>query len=597
MLIRARAGKLTEELEAPCTYRDTARSLAIWSRGYFFDALGRLYCDGEVSEWLAGRLRSCALGELVPRMNGCFAVVVAGDNPARVTCATDRYGTVPVYCYLDGDRMVLSDDYWEVVRLTGQATFNRSAVLDMIRLGYVTGNETILEGILEIPWATIQTVQHNRTGWQTTKTRYWRLGFAGAGRENGEEILQQELADLLTQVMRRFVEGVESRGWDVAFALTGGVDSRLLVSLFKRLGCQCISAFSYGSSQDPDVVHAARIAQALDVPHRVFPVEDPGLITPGLVEEMTTRVGATTRFTCGLGPRLAQDKSPDASVFITGHTGLLNVSRDMLLARRQGQASRLILANHFILADGAILDKIWCGKDHGRRTADTIRRTLDFDPSDAVGSIQRWNVEQRQRRLILNELRTYEHLGRWMLPLWDHQLVDFLSSVPLQFVLRKRLYINTMVSHLFAGDLEAVGEIPRASLGCFDPVQLTPMERLGLMPGWTALRNLESLVVSVRKATRQRRTRYQYSSYPEGADPFDFWWRTSEQFRTRIVSMFEGWDGLGGMIDADALLDLLCDGRLPRYFLLFGIPSLLTLVFVQRIVQQVAGRSAGGRAR
>ena len=59
--------------------------------------------------------------------------------------------------------------------------------------------------------------------------------------------------------------------------------------------------------------------------------------------------------------------------------------------------------------------------------------------------------------------------------------------------------------------------------------------------------------------------------------------------------MFEGWDGLGGMIETGSLLGLLRNERLPGSFLLFGIPSLLTLVFVQRIVQQITSASFGER--
>ena len=76
--------------------------------------------------------------------------------------------------------------------------------------------------------------------------------------------------------------------------------------------------------------------------------------------------------------------------------------------------------------------------------------TEDFDMSqDTLGLIDRWNVENRQRRMILMELRAYEELGRWMLPFYDNELVDFFSGVPHDFRIAQNLYIQTAKKHLF----------------------------------------------------------------------------------------------------------------------------------------------------
>ena len=586
MLIQVRNGELIEELEEHYTYRDDAQSLAIWAKGYFFDSQGHLYCDGEISEWLAGQLRTRALGEIVPRMNGVFAVVVLYDCPASIICATDRLGTIPLYYQLDADSVVISDDYWSVVQNSEPTTFKESSVLDMICLGYVTGQKTLLEGILEMPGATICVIHHNEAAWNATKTTYWRLNYAGEKRHGSEEALEREFADLLASIMQRFVENVNARGWDVAFALSGGLDSRLLISLFKRHGCRDISAYSYGSPQHPDVAYATQIARALDIPHWVVPVEGPDFITEDLIEEMSRTVGATTRFTCGLGGRIVQDALPGFSVYIMGHRGFRLWAGDESVIRHKSQAARLLRHNYFLCTDNDILDQIWSSKNHRAIISNTINRTLDFDPGDPIGSMRHWDNAQDHRRLIAREMRTYERFGRWMLPLADYDLVDYVATLPLQHSMHERLYVNSMISNVYTKDLEKIRQIPRASGGAFTRRGFGRWEQFKLAPKWPLLKDVVHVLQMTKKAVLQRKNRYKGGHDPAGADPFDFWWATSAEFRANTASIFEGWDGLGGMIDTGALLSLLRNERLPRYFLLFGIPSLLTLVFVQRIVQR-----------
>jgi hypothetical protein len=47
--------------------------------------------------------------------------------------------------------------------------------------------------------------------------------------------------------------------------------------------------------------------------------------------------------------------------------------------------------------------------------------------------------------------------------------------------------------------------------------------------------------------------------------------------------MFNGWDGMKGIVNADVLPDVL-QKPLPRLFVQFTVPALLTLCYFQRIV-------------
>lgn len=596
MLIHARRGEIRQKLEEDRSWRDDARSLSIWAKGYFFDRQGHLHCDGEIARWLGETLRTYTLDETIPLMNGCFTVVMVEEESKQITCATDRYGAVPVYYSLDGDLAVLSDDYWEVARLSNRRTYSRSSVLGMIELGYVPGTETLLEDIFEVPGGTILEARPIDGAWAVEGERYWRLNYEGEKRTGSDEDFEREFADLLSSVVRRFTENVNARDWSVAVALSGGKDSRLLVSLFKHYGCLDMSAFSYGPPQHPDVVCAAKIAQMLDVPHWVFPVEEQDLISDDLIREMSRKVGATTRFTCGLGRRLADCLLPSSSVYVVGHTGFRSPSGDKFVIRRKSQAARLIRRNHFICASDFILRKIWRAGDYRSITRDIIDHTLSFDACDPIGSMLNWYNWQRLRRLLLREVRAYEKWGHFMLPLLDYELSDYVVTLPWRQSMHARLYVNSMVSNVYTGDLVSIGGIPTASGEPITRREVNFRDQLKLVEGWHVPKDVLHLFLETKKALRQRRDRGDRAARPEGPDPFDYWWMTSPDFRARVLSIFEGWDGIDGMIDTDALLRLLRDERqLPRYFLRFGIPSLLTLVFVQRVVEETTSQPAPRR--
>jgi len=55
--------------------------------------------------------------------------------------------------------------------------------------------------------------------------------------------------------------------------------------------------------------------------------------------------------------------------------------------------------------------------------------------------LQEGDWQERQAKFIVNSVRVYEFWGyEWRIPLWDNQLMDFFSGVPLKLRLEKKLY-------------------------------------------------------------------------------------------------------------------------------------------------------------
>jgi len=69
-----------------------------------------------------------------------------------------------------------------------------------------------------------------------------------------------------------------------------------------------------------------------------------------------------------------------------------------------------------------------------------------------------------------------------------------------------------------------------------------------------------------------------------GSDPFDNWWYDYPSFRQFFIDEFRSWNGLNGMIDVTALVNLL-QKPLPRLFILYSLPAILTLCYFQQIIE------------
>lgn len=61
-----------------------------------------------------------------------------------------------------------------------------------------------------------------------------------------------------------------------------------------------------------------------------------------------------------------------------------------------------------------------------------------------------WNIANRQAKFIVNSLRVYEFLGyEWRIPLWDSELMNFWSKVPLKYRIKKELYDEYLFERIF----------------------------------------------------------------------------------------------------------------------------------------------------
>jgi hypothetical protein len=565
------------------------RVVWIWAKGHFFNNNSHMRLDDEIHEWLSTRLCSRHFHEIVTAMNGSFSIVLVWEDTSIIEVGIDRFGTIPIYYSKGNHKLVVSDNFWDVTNHISSIDYNTDAVLSMLYLGYVAGYETTLKGINEFPQAATHKISFVNNIPNISSKRYWMLSYQTNSRPTPKE-WRDNLAQVIDNVFTRYSEAISDRGWDLHIPLSGGLDSRLIAGMFTRKNIP-IQAFSYGPSGNLETKYSSQIADVLGFPLRFIPIDNPKRIEPTLVQTLSKRNSMKGRFSIGLGAQLSLDKYCSKDIYIPGHTGdqLTGkwLSRPAIRVRTEFQAIQQLINMYIFPVFDDMKAELLPGKWKDGVKTTLIAKDWCFSINDPIGSLARWNFDNRQRRMILSELRTYEQFGHWMLPYYDYELFDFFSELPIEQRYQQRLFIDTLINNIFVDDLAPLAQIPWAYHGNLQSPNLTWRDRVLLklpntiLDDWIIQKTTDS---KNREHIQSIGVRSQKLS---GSDPFDSWWYDYPSFRQFFIDEFRSWNGLNGMFDVTALINLL-NKPLPQLFIQYSLPAILTLCYLQQIIESDA---------
>ena len=88
-----------------------------------------------------------ALNNLLLGFNGSFALVI--EHSDHVLCIVDRLRSIPLFYGRTDNRFIIADDA-NTVRDQINPPFNTSTGAEFLVTGYVTGRETLFDGIFQI---------------------------------------------------------------------------------------------------------------------------------------------------------------------------------------------------------------------------------------------------------------------------------------------------------------------------------------------------------------------------------------------------------------------------------------------------------------
>lgn len=184
----------------------------------------RSRCDVEVLPHLYEDLGD----DLLPRLNGQFALAIAEPARHRLLLARDPVGVCPLFwCELDGQILFASEIKGLLAHPAVPRRVDLAGLDQILTFPGLVSPRTAFAGIHALPPGHALVIEDGRTRLQ----RYWDLDYPRGDAPPPPPDWEDELEHLLLQAVERRLQA----DVPVAFYLSGGLDSSLVAGLIHRL--------------------------------------------------------------------------------------------------------------------------------------------------------------------------------------------------------------------------------------------------------------------------------------------------------------------------------------------------------------------------
>lgn len=388
-------------------------------------------------------------------LNGFWSIVRKDKN--SLIAAVDRIRSIPFFYGQAHDHVYLSDDAEWVRQQVGDKKIDPVAREEFQLAGYVTGQDTLLSNVKQLQAGEMLriTVCGQKPELQTYRYYY----FTHTEPEKSEETNLLEELDRVTKAsIQRLIEYANGR--QIVVPLSGGYDSRLIVTMLKRLEYGNVLTFTYGLPGNKESEYSKKVARALGIEwHFVEYSPEKWSKVWKTKERFNFQYWASgwTSLPHVQDWLAVSDMSAGSFVnkdciFVPGHTGdFISGGHipDEASPRYSAKKDRLIHAvsnKHYSLAPwikfSSKSNEFWFKRIQDLSELKDISNGIEL-----ANAYEKWEWQERQAKFICNSVRVYEFFNyNWWMPLWDAELMSFWETVPLKLRKGGNWYIKWVKS-------------------------------------------------------------------------------------------------------------------------------------------------------
>jgi len=396
-------------------------------------------------------------------LNGSFALAL--ETPRHIFCAVDRVRSIPLFYAVSGNEALFSDDA-NHLRDCLNPPFNEENGAEFLVTGYVTGSDTLFDGISQL--RTGEYLIYDRED-ETLNTYFYHRFWHGDYFSDSEEELLDRLDEVFVRVFERLI--ASAKGRQIVVPLSGGLDSRIIVAMLKRLGVEDVICFTYGKRGNREAEISRQVAEALGYQWYFVEYTKEKLYDCYHSDEMQhyRKYGGDlvslphTQDFLAVKELKEEGKIHEIAIFVPGHSG------DMLAGSwipKDYDKSQVYTFEKFL---GESLKKHynlwkWDGAEFWLLFKSRIQRSMGdivvHDNDSCANAVEFFNFNERQAKYIVNSVRVYEFFGfQWQIPLWDVELIDIFLKMPILQRIDQRIYKNYARKKLFISNFKALSLI------------------------------------------------------------------------------------------------------------------------------------------
>lgn len=225
--------------------------------------------------WLLQRY--VANGESFPSsLNGLFSGVVCDREACRIVLFNDRYGLERIYIHETPDTLYFASEAKALLRVFPKTReFDEEGLSQFLAYGCTLGQKTLFRGITLLPPASCWIFL---PGKPVKRQKY----FSPAEWEAQDPLPQSESDRLFAETFRRILPRYITQPEALGIALTGGLDSRMIMACLPSLPHKPVTYTFAGRTENLlDARIAERVAATLGLEHRVLRLDDDFLVNFG----------------------------------------------------------------------------------------------------------------------------------------------------------------------------------------------------------------------------------------------------------------------------------------------------------------------------
>lgn len=398
----------------------------------------------------------------------CFYTFVVVLDDLVVLCG-DHLKTIPLYYSMCDGQVIIGDNFQDLSKKFGSSILSSEALLEMQILGYVLGEKTYLESIkqvragevlcIDIVRGTVEGLDHFMFSYLKPETN---LDFL---ERNFHRLIEESIGSLI-----RYANGRQ-----IVIPLSGGYDSRLILSILCKFGYKNLLCFTYGVRGNKESAYSKFIAETFDVNWEMVTYDNETW------KDWDSETSKMTQLSIGQGysiphmqdyaaiqSLLADGRIDKDAIIVPGHSGDFiagsHLPKDCFekISFSNEELVSSIIKKHFrLIMFESLSDR---EKDY---LSLQVRRAIQnediLNDWSFASEFDNWDWRERQAKFIGNSIRVYEEFGLdWYLPLWDRYFVDFWKSVPLSMKENRWWYKEQVIKtydHLSASnkELQSIG--------------------------------------------------------------------------------------------------------------------------------------------
>ncbi len=394
------------------------------------------------------------LQEKLAQANGHFAVVIT-INDTLFACV-DRFRTIPLFYVSNATSTTIADSTIPLEPFVSDSKLDPARVSEFILTSGTFADTTLFKEIKQVPAGEFATLSE---GSGVTRTVYHTFVLEDFY-ETPKEALLEKFSDISANVFERMLGSIGQR--TVVIPLSGGLDSRFIAAMVKKMGYSNVLCYTYGKQESFEVAISKKVAEQLGFAYHFIEYDEHifeqyfGAAYQGYEQyagNYSTLPFEQDHF--AVHTLKKQELIPQDSIFMPGFYGDISSGSWMLKKHQLSQVdySQKGVAQ-YIVSNGKFCAQ---QKDTSMYAGleETIMKGLPDEPINGEKEFnslfQNWGIKHRLGKYMINSMRSYEYLGyEWRLPLCDNEFIDFWRYMPFQYKYDKGFYKDFLSEKLFS---------------------------------------------------------------------------------------------------------------------------------------------------